>query len=684
MFRHTDRPRARLTGEAPAVARDPSRGLAPARYVGGVVAAVLATSLLAACGAGSGHSSTSERPAASTVTNPSPFDQVLAQMQRDGKPTKQTALQAFALAFGSLPGVTVPSGPHADIVYGSGPMRWLAPFWDQLTATQQDAVAKAEGDVPAGGGPGKSRGSVRSAKASDDPGTGIYRSIVNDAIKAISARTGVALTIPTVVTLEEKQPSTGDGPVWARAVVWYTSGHTWDPDGACDIELFPVLRQSADMTNITMVLSHEVFHCFQDQVLGAYDKWLSAPQWLLEGEAMYVGEALSPSKNPLSKKHWGEYVDEPNTHLFKRSYSAIGFYAHLQDVGINPWHVLLTMVTETDLAAYHTAIKGDPDEFLSTWAPSWFREGPTSEWSIEGPGPVPSSTPEVADGSVGNGQSIEVKANKWENMLTRVDAGADVVTLDPVEGWGGATDTNNTLNVRLIGAPVDVCTKVGGCTCPEGSTGSPPTRTAVSPLKLGVTGAETGATISLTGRSLDDYCKKTPPTTAKPSGGCAYLDAATIDKITGLHITTVKDKGDSCEYVDPKAPISGPVQSMGQALSTSFSGQSPLRLKGAPNGVPEPQSGAGVLVFRPAQAQGQQVNVHDMTKGSPPPAQAQCGPTGDVSGLNAVAVVCLGGGIGMGIVAQNGTVLTVLYLAPGTTASTAAVEGLVRAAAARM
>ncbi len=480
----------------------------------------------------------------------SPFDQVLARMQRDGGPTKQTALEAFALAYGPLPGVRVPVGPRGDIVFGSGPSRWLARFWNQLTPAQQAAVAKAEGDVAVGGGPGKARPLMRAGKATDDPGTAVYRTIVNGAINQISARTGVALAIPTVVTLEPKQPVTSDGPVWAQAVVWYTSGHPWDPDGACAIEIFPVLQHSADMTNVEMVISHEVFHCFQDQALGSYSAWLSTHQWLTEGEAMYVGEALSPSQNPLSRKHWGEYVNEPNTHLFDRSYSAIGFYAHLHDVGINPWPLLLQMITENDLGAYHSAIKGDPDEFLSTWGPSWFRNGPSSEWQIEGPGPVPASTPNIDSGSVGNGATLGVKANAWENTLERVDAGADVVTLDPVAGWGGATDTNNTLNVKLVGTPVDICTKVGGCTCPEGSTGTPPTLTAVSPLKVGVTGGETGATISLTGHSLDDYCKKAPPTTAasKGGGGCGLLTPAEISKYAHIDVGAGVFDGHVCNY----------------------------------------------------------------------------------------------------------------------------------------
>jgi hypothetical protein len=191
--------------------------------------------------------------------------------------------------------------------------------------------------------------------------------------------------------------------------------------------------------------------------------------------------------------------------------------------------------------------------------------------------------------------------------------------------------------------------------------------------------------------SIPVVCSSAPPTDAKtplnaaaPGGVCSYLDAATVSTITGLHITKVKANGDSCVYVDPTAPLNAVVQAFGQALSKAFSGESPLRLNGAPNGVPEPQSGAGVVVRVPNDGGDvTKVSVHDYAQGilAQVPAEAGCGALQDVNGLNAASVVCLGGAIGHGGVVKNGKLVHIMYLAPGN--ATNDVMGALLAAAAR-
>jgi hypothetical protein len=525
------------------------------------------------------------------------------------------------------------------------------------------------------------------AAFADDPGTATYRLFVNDAIAQISARTGVTFTLPTVVQLTDQQEYNQYGPIWAEGIVWMTTGKTWSPDGACAIKVFPEGQKAADMQSLKMVITHEVFHCFQDQVLGSYKAWKAVPAWLGEGEAMFVGESLAPSNNAYSKLFWKNYIDNPNKHLFDRDYDAVGFYAHLDDVGVGVWHLLLPMVTHDSMTAYHMAVNEKPKEFLTTWAASWFREGPSKEWRIEGPGPVGQERPPSHLDSVANGQSVSVTAKAWENTLERVDTqGADVVRLTPVTGWGAATDVNNHLDVKLYSHSVEVCTKVGGCECPEGKTGNPPTLDAVGPLKLGVTGGETGAEITVEGRSLDDYCKDKPQSGGSWGNPCAFLDPATISSITGLHITKEKNDGDACIYVDPTAPLSPVIQQFGKALSMAFSGESPFRLQGAPNGVPEPQSGAGVIVRLPSGGGDlSKFSVHDFVQSvlAEVPAEAGCGTLHDVKGLNAASVVCLNGGIGHGGVVKNDKAVHVMYLAPGN-ATNDVMGRLLTAAAAHM
>jgi hypothetical protein len=175
------------------------------------------------------------------------------------------------------------------------------------------------------------------------------------------------------------------------------------------------------------------------------------------------------------------------------------------------------------------------------------------------------------------------------------------------------------------------------------------------------------------------------PATSGPGTACPYLDAATVSKITGLNITKVKNNGDSCVYVDPTAPLSPVVQGFGHALSKAFSGESPLRLKGAPNGVPEPQSGAGVIVRLPSGGDLTNISVHDYIQGilAQVPPDAGCGSLQDVSGLNAASVICLGGAIGHGGVVKDGKAVQIMYLASGN-ATNDVMGALLTAAAANM
>ena len=70
-------------------------------------------------------------------------------------------------------------------------------------------------------------------------------------------------------------------------------------------------------------------------------------------------------------------------------------------------------------------------------------------------------------------------------------------------------------------------------------------------LLMGLTGATDGTKGTVTGMSLDQWCKKRNQKKAKTS--CQVFDVATLDKITGLHITRVKDNGDAvCMPTQPR------------------------------------------------------------------------------------------------------------------------------------
>ena len=63
-------------------------------------------------------------PTTSSIGSPgSAWQAVLGQINPDGTVSAETALEAFSLAFGPLPGVTPPSGTAKPIADGTGPIR---------------------------------------------------------------------------------------------------------------------------------------------------------------------------------------------------------------------------------------------------------------------------------------------------------------------------------------------------------------------------------------------------------------------------------------------------------------------------------------------------------------------------------------------------------------------------------
>ena len=223
----------------------------------------------------------------------------------------------------------------------------------------------------------------------------------------------------------------------------------------------------------------------------------------------------------------------------------------------------------------------------------------------------------------------------------------------------------------------------GRSTAPNGSFTTKATSGTDSAMATG----ESRAAITVAGlRPGASRTVAAAPTPAPQGGLCSFLDAATVSKITGLRITKVKNSGDACIYVDPTAPLSPVVQQFGQALSKAFSGESPLRLNGAPNGMPAPQSGAGVIVRAPNDGGDlTKVSVHDYAQGilAELPAEAGCGALQDVSGLNAASVICLGGAIGHGGVVKDDKAVQIMYLASGN-ATNDVMGALLAAAAANM
>src|SRR5262249_7302880 len=68
---------------------------------------------------------------------------VLGKIQANGTFSAQTALEAFMLAYGELPGVQAPAGPSGTILSGTLPLEMALAHWNELSTAQQQAIQRA-------------------------------------------------------------------------------------------------------------------------------------------------------------------------------------------------------------------------------------------------------------------------------------------------------------------------------------------------------------------------------------------------------------------------------------------------------------------------------------------------------------------------------------------------------------
>jgi hypothetical protein len=457
---------------------------------------------------------------------------MFAQVGADGSVSKDLALQAFSTAIAPLPGVpTAPGGPPQDFerADGSFAIDWLMPYIDQLTPEQRAAVdaalkpsatarlvepARPIADVGGGLGP---------PVAANDPAQP-YLDAINYALTEIPKPNRLDRTLSAKVRFDFASSAPADAPT----ALAYSFRGTSNGAADCEIRATPRIVGAADQ-RIKTTMAHEVFHCFQFEVWPGG----TANDWVIEGQAEWAGEDLA-GPGPDGLEWWTIYLDTPNYSLFKRDYDAVGFYEHLLEVGINPWAIFDDMLrNQSDNAAAFTAAHADSDAFLSTWASSYRRTDPLPPtWYAYGPW----STLEHTDPDrlhIANGQQPPISAPAATNTLYLVLSTADITEVS-VDGG----------NVRMLTGgsdvpdvqQIDLCTKgptTDACNCPEGFDYTGPSLApSDGTIWLGASGGLTGASGTVSGLALTDFCKPTPSNKpAKPRGGpnpCAKGCAGSI------------------------------------------------------------------------------------------------------------------------------------------------------------
>lgn len=513
-----------------------------------LVAATLCVAALTSCGSDDGGPDAEPEPTTSTAPEMSPaWRAALGGISADGTFTRDAALALFAVAFGDMPGVETPTGPPGSIPSATVALRAVLAHEGELTDEQRARVAEVRA-VPDGSAGEAIEVAAFVPHAEGAPATPIpsANADLRQQLEAkalqlrqdISARIGS--DIPGKLTLvfdplNEKDPITGS--LKAGMADAQFPGGTYT---GCNLHLYPATF--AEGSDPVVTTAHEMIHCFQAALhptQAAYDK---APSWSIEGSAEW-GAADLVGPDQLDSQLWQAYLTTPSVSLFRQSYEAMGFYAHLAETGHSPWAAYRDLWTATGNPAKFAALGATDAAVLDTWASSMTRKTDFGgAWDTTGPGITSDSSPRTPL-VVGKDASVKVKAAAYTNRIYALAANTDLID---VSINGHARIGDGQVDETSLGSQT-YCLRSDGCACPDGATAENATQLQGTGALLALTGGPDGATGTVTGRDLD--CSGTGgawhfDAGSRYSGGDSHtvVDAYTCGSLRGpwqgtLHVT---------------------------------------------------------------------------------------------------------------------------------------------------
>ncbi len=529
---------------------------------------VVATLVAAACSTTAGSEGESD-------SDPSAFEQLVAELDEDVVPL-DTALQAFALAIGSLPGVEIPEGRRELIPSASGALRWVRGHWDELSAEQQAAVDRyVRGEANDAVGSNSVILAVAAVPiltaADDDVDSLALLGLIEQDLAKLSTRLGRPLGIPVELQIAPKFVD-GDGAMFARPVD--ASGGWSGTPVKCVVTVGKLgidVAQQIDSagvasTELESFVAHELFHCYSYTV-GNPALWPQRPAWVMEGMAEWAGESISGGTTDSA--WWKGWLLGGTASLFKRTYSGVGFWSHLDEHGGLLWATALDIMAASDAgsdSAYAAAVATGGPDMVTAWGPGYFRDpqyAPTFDQN--GPG-IPNVKPDATDhGAIGSGGSATMTAPVLAAATHQADLSADVITISAP--GAGMVQFPDGVIATLPAAEV-LCTEPGGCQCPDGSPGIDTIfrQTIPGQARAGLSGHLQGSELTITGWALEDFCEN-PPVPACMIGNWLSEEyrAAGQAIIGGLAtMSMIIDRTGRGEAVfDPEVPINARIDEPG-------------------------------------------------------------------------------------------------------------------------
>lgn len=510
----------------------------------GVVArALTALLLVTACAPAASPSPSDPAPQWEPKTA---WERAIIDLDENGYYSKDAALTLFATAYGSLPGVEAKQDLQG-VVDRTIAIRAVSRVREELTEEQRTAIdahlAVPKEAITIEVPPVAQLGPMRLVKA--DPGTEqALREVAEQVRMDIAGKMGgdfdgflrVAF-IPRpadVKPVEGLYPNGGAQPQYLFGAFL-----------GCQITIYDEATAQSGL-QLTALMTHETFHCFQQAIHQTQAIHDAAPHWITEGQATWVGLELG-GPSPNYERFWDRYLLQPRIPLTQRAYDAVGFYAHLAETGTDPWTVFRAMLESgTNSLAAYLAAGADSEAFVDSWASGVIRDGdPGSAWNTTGPG-ITSSAYSPLTYTVSKGSVFQLSQPFFTNDVDRYDLDVDMVQIE-IDGHArlkdGLTDT-------AIHGSALYCVEGRDCSkvCP-GDEERPEPPTIGREIRLALSGGHEGLIGTLRGIALDDLECETPKPSAPPPASFEPPDdrepcQSTCGESNGdVHIGTLRGDG---------------------------------------------------------------------------------------------------------------------------------------------
>ena len=262
----------------------------------------------------------------------SAWARVLTQIRPNGTVSKATALQAFSVVYGPLPGVPRPPGVRTEVPSGTQAALWTLSYFRRLTARQQRIVERRLGVRVAGGW--RARGVLRrprlQARHCDPIARRCVRARLRDAATAHAWAEGHRRRDE-----HRRQGSEESQGRCARRLhaVQRTGGLGFrradDLPGARHAG-----RAGEDLGVHGAAGRPRGVPLLPGRHPGA--SWSRPAAWITEGTADWAALSVDPVPFPIGGGNLKTYIGEPYKPLFQRAYDAVGFWGHVRRRAAGP------------------------------------------------------------------------------------------------------------------------------------------------------------------------------------------------------------------------------------------------------------------------------------------------------------------------------------------------------------